>query len=588
MVTTALAEHSAHGHATKRCDCGCDSKPDCCELECLVQPRFFCGQLLADQDLTALVDWVKAKSGLSRFRHGWGIVCGLDVHCGRNGTVRVSPGYALDCCGRDVVVCEETTFDLTGCWQRPEDPCGNGSLERARNQRVFSNGAAVSTASFGELEIPPEQIQAVDLYIRYSESATDARTALARGGCGGAAGCEYTRVEEGYELYCKPAPDCLDPNEAIVDAWDEEYYNGLRDLFDAFEIMFGLDSARRHDRLLAWLNEQPLQTFCYVREWLCDLRGEENGELTDELFLDAVFLIAQDYRNAYFRALCKGCGPDTGIRLARVWLWNRRVENREKFSTLYVDAYLPFRRLLERDDYPAPEGYVNLAPLVWQPVDHAAVKLHDLGFTDIFPQEFAFPDLIALRSALLRRNSMFIQLTAGSPTRIFVYYYTDHCGRRRVVGFSTPMILFEEQDTDSQPPENPSTGGATRGEPATGGPANTTPILGPPPTREPVTPAGNTPPPAPPVNNPSPAPVTPPVTPLDNAAGAAIPAEPDQPELPEATRAATARAMRAARRDRPAVPNTPANNAPSNATVQPAEVTAPPAPPTRRRTRSRG
>ena len=77
--------------AQKPCHCGCGSPSDCCELECLVHPRFFCGQVLADQDLTALVDWIKSKTGLARFRHGWGVVCGLDVHCGTGGSVTVAP-----------------------------------------------------------------------------------------------------------------------------------------------------------------------------------------------------------------------------------------------------------------------------------------------------------------------------------------------------------------------------------------------------------------------------------------------------------------------------------------------------------------
>lgn len=465
-MSTMTAEHSAK----KQCGCGCDSKPDCCELECLVQPRFFCGQLLADQDLTALVDWVKAKTGLARYRHGWGIVCGLDVHCGRNGTVKVTPGYALDCCGRDVVVCEETTFDLTGCWQRPEDPCGNGALRRNRNQQVLAAAHESGTwtdgsSSFGGFEIPPEELQAIDLYIRYSESETDARTALARGGCGGTAGCEYTRVHEGYELYCKPAPDCLDPNEEVVAAWEGGYVQGLTEMFDAFHAMAGLQEPRRRlGRLLAWLKEHPPNTFCYVHEWLCDLQSDEETPLPDRWFDQAVFLIVQDWRNAYFRASCAGCGPDTGIRLARVWLWMRRVENKEKFSTLYVDAYLPFRRLLAKDDYPARDGYVNMAPYIWQPADRASLSLRDLGFTDIQLREFGFPDLIALRSTFVHQNSLFIQHNADSLPRLFLYYYTDHCNTRRVVGFSTPAILAE--------PIDPNTGTTRPGTGTALGPGN--------------------------------------------------------------------------------------------------------------------
>src|SRR5436190_12655870 len=99
-MSTELMTAPKSATTKKPCDCGCSGTAECCELECLVQPRFFCGQLLADQDLTAMVDWVKAKAALQRFRDGWGVVCGLDVHCGKGGTVTVTPGYAIDCCGR--------------------------------------------------------------------------------------------------------------------------------------------------------------------------------------------------------------------------------------------------------------------------------------------------------------------------------------------------------------------------------------------------------------------------------------------------------------------------------------------------------
>ena len=38
-----------------KCHCGGRCKGECCELECLIQPRFFCGQLLTDQDQVGLI-----------------------------------------------------------------------------------------------------------------------------------------------------------------------------------------------------------------------------------------------------------------------------------------------------------------------------------------------------------------------------------------------------------------------------------------------------------------------------------------------------------------------------------------------------
>ena len=59
--------------------CGCETR--CCDLECLVRPNFFCGQLLTDADLTAVVEWTRRRLVLSRYRDGWGIACGLHVSC---------------------------------------------------------------------------------------------------------------------------------------------------------------------------------------------------------------------------------------------------------------------------------------------------------------------------------------------------------------------------------------------------------------------------------------------------------------------------------------------------------------------------
>src|SRR5262245_57340953 len=67
-----------------------------------VRPQFFAGQLLTEEDLQQLVDYVVAKNRLHN-QHLWGdgVVCGLEVSCNPcgGGKVIVNPVYALDCCG---------------------------------------------------------------------------------------------------------------------------------------------------------------------------------------------------------------------------------------------------------------------------------------------------------------------------------------------------------------------------------------------------------------------------------------------------------------------------------------------------------
>ena len=68
------------------------------------RPRFFAGQLLTADDLTAAQD---VDSGLRhlhhRMLHGWGIASGLAVTGRRTATeVTLGAGYALDSTGREL------------------------------------------------------------------------------------------------------------------------------------------------------------------------------------------------------------------------------------------------------------------------------------------------------------------------------------------------------------------------------------------------------------------------------------------------------------------------------------------------------
>src|SRR5581483_9258781 len=78
------------------------------------RPRFYCGELLSDLELTSLVEWVRGKAKLVRFRDGWGVASGLDVRidADRPGRVVVEPGYALTRDGEDVLVSEPARVDL--------------------------------------------------------------------------------------------------------------------------------------------------------------------------------------------------------------------------------------------------------------------------------------------------------------------------------------------------------------------------------------------------------------------------------------------------------------------------------------------
>src|SRR5215467_12901922 len=93
---------------TSSSSCSCGSTPCAtCLDQGYTRPRFFAGQLLTEDDLQLLSDYVVGKNRLrNRYLMGTGVACGLQVTCQpcERGHVVVNPGYAIDCCGNDIVV----------------------------------------------------------------------------------------------------------------------------------------------------------------------------------------------------------------------------------------------------------------------------------------------------------------------------------------------------------------------------------------------------------------------------------------------------------------------------------------------------
>ena len=97
-------------------ECACPPPcPACGGLECLCRPRFFPGQVLTDDDLNRLEQYIIAKDKLhNRYFHGSGVVCGMEVVCDPCSTtnVTVRPGYALSPCGEDIIVCSNASVNV--------------------------------------------------------------------------------------------------------------------------------------------------------------------------------------------------------------------------------------------------------------------------------------------------------------------------------------------------------------------------------------------------------------------------------------------------------------------------------------------
>jgi hypothetical protein len=81
------------------------------------RPRYFIGQVIGVEDLEQEQLYLREKARRhNRHLHGWGIVHGLEVRAGKPGTgeVTISPGYALDRRGEEIVVDTAVTVDLSG------------------------------------------------------------------------------------------------------------------------------------------------------------------------------------------------------------------------------------------------------------------------------------------------------------------------------------------------------------------------------------------------------------------------------------------------------------------------------------------
>ena len=390
--------HTIHTHSetkrrsapgsSKASSCGCSSRDEmCCQLDCLTQPRFFGGQLLADTDLNQLLTWSKDKFRLSRFRHGWGVVCGLEVQCDSGSqAVRVSPGYALDCCGRDILVCEDTTISLDEACSTIPEPCA--IPEKSTRGRDAEQG---ETISFFGCPIPKIELHEKILTVRYQEVDSDFETALGYKASDGTADCQPSRTRESSTLAW------VDPLSQQVAAYDrlKKEYDACREVLQKYWAWHDIRKSawsEEHPQekweeirgwLLKWIDgtsdydAHPLHQFCWLRDCLCTME-EMKPELLDQTVSNILFWLVQDCRNHTLQSRCSDCPDGHGVPLARVYLW---VPRRETCKVVAIDPYPPYRRPLSLDSWPAPSGRVNIGPAIWQPLEQARDLLMKMGLT---------------------------------------------------------------------------------------------------------------------------------------------------------------------------------------------------------------
>lgn len=213
--------------------------------QAFTRPNFFAGQLLTEEDLQALGDYVVGKNRLhNRHLFGDGVVCGLEVTCDPcgGGTVVVQPGYALDCCGNDLLLSCPTELDINAMARSLRrnmlggydcgDPCADKQKKRREECRQQDGEAPAETGGTTVGGMPAlvagqqknaqaagqatsERLRHYCLYARYCEEKTDPVSPYATDdGCTFQA-CQPTRVREGvtFELRCRA---CEHQHEDII------------------------------------------------------------------------------------------------------------------------------------------------------------------------------------------------------------------------------------------------------------------------------------------------------------------------------------------------------------------------------------
>jgi hypothetical protein len=352
-------------------------KETCCSLDCLVQPRFYCGQLLTDQDLNALRHWTQDKLRLNRYRDGWGVVCGLAVRCDPKtlGGVVIGPGYAVSCCGDDIIVCQDAPKDLSEACRDEKDPCADLTKLTKKDEgkdleREIVLGGGTYKAS---------EVRTVDLVIRYDEQYAEPQTPLGRSACGQTTACEYSRTREVFKLDWQPAVIDSDPVEDAAKAWLAQYEKRLAEAMSfASHFKFPGTSAVEVQRaIMDSIDANPLHEFCFVRDRVCAMNAEE---LTSEAELVKVlFWLAQDYRNHFLTCECHNCTGDPGVPLARIYLHALRHSGKRVCKVVAIDSYPPYRRLLSKDCWPAPLGQINLGQFIWHRWEEVRAALDERG-----------------------------------------------------------------------------------------------------------------------------------------------------------------------------------------------------------------
>lgn len=284
--------------ASAQASCTPTPCPACGGLQCLCRPRFFAGQLLTEDDLNRLENYIIEKNKLhNRYLQGWGVVCGLEVVCNPcPGVVTVKSGYALSPCGEDIVVCNEDTVPVCDLIKKCKDH---------QRRQLDCEPPSYTTASDCK-DVTEDWI----LAIRYDEKASRGVTALrgstassrcSRCSCGGSSSCGCSchahtngTMKNGYKSSQKSVSAQCEPT-VICEGYVYEVYKApTASLLAGRTIDHGPLTARFNECLNCFLAAIPRPpdptnpniTTQQMYQWCCSLKASLLDFLTTHEIYD--------------------------------------------------------------------------------------------------------------------------------------------------------------------------------------------------------------------------------------------------------------------------------------------------------------
>ncbi len=309
---------------------------NCGDIECFERPRFFGGQLLTDKDLEAAQRYVIEKNKLhNRYLVGTGVVCGLAVRCDPccDGSVIVESGYAIDCCGNDIVLCQPETVNVLDC------------LEKQREEEEPYCGTKIRASKLQQAE----QIKEYYLIISYDEEPAEPVTALIRdNGCGNSR-CEPSRIRESFcfELQEKKPRDrreSLIPDESFLGQVIEcirklqSVGNTLNSAAQAEQEFANnpnaLDTAfyQLRSYVLEFYNREP-KIRCNLPDKIAEIENKyKTADTSQQKYNAAILMLAlliQLLIDCFCNAIlvpCGECDEDEGIILACLTIRGHKIE----------------------------------------------------------------------------------------------------------------------------------------------------------------------------------------------------------------------------------------------------------------------